>query len=211
VAQCVGLGDEAERLRWLDGKVQVPRVLSFLVEDDWEHLLMTGLPGLNGVDAGREDPSAVVLGLAGALRQLHAQSIAACPFDETVERRIERAHEQVRSGLVDESDLDEERRGRTAESLLPELHSSRPAGESRVLTHGDPCLPNVMFDGARVAGFIDCDRAGVADPYQDLALASRSISDNLGHEWVATFFREYGLPDPDRQKLAFYRLLDEFF
>jgi len=68
-----------------------------------------------------------------------------------------------------------------------------------------------MFDGARVAGFIDCDRAGVADPYQDLALASRSISDNLGHEWVATFFREYGLPDPDRQKLAFYRLLDEFF
>jgi len=111
VAQCVGLGDEAERLRWLDGKVQVPRVLSFLVEDDWEHLLMTGLPGLNGVDAGREDPSAVVLGLAGALRQLHAQSIAACPFDETVERRIERAHEQVRSGLVDESDLDEERRG----------------------------------------------------------------------------------------------------
>src|SRR5207245_8760089 len=44
VAQCVGLIREAERLRWLDGKVNVPRVLSYLVEDDWEHLLMTGVP-----------------------------------------------------------------------------------------------------------------------------------------------------------------------
>jgi aminoglycoside 3'-phosphotransferase-2 len=206
-----GLIHEAERLQWLDGKLPVPRLLSFSVEHDWEHLLMTGVPGLNGVDAGRDDPHAIVVGLAEALRHWHAQSVAGCPFDETLELRIERAREQVRAGLVDESDFDDERRGRTASSLLIDLEGLPPIGESRVLTHGDPCLPNVMFEGARVTGFVDCDRAGVADPYQDLALASRSIAGNLGHEWVDMFFRKYGLPIPDQRKLSFYRLLDEFF
>ena len=114
VAQCVGLIHEAERLRWLDGKLAVPRVHSFSVENDWEYLLMTGLAGLNGVDAGRDDPNAVVLGLAEALRRWHAQPVAGCPFDETLELQIARAREHVRSGLVDESDFDDERRGRTA-------------------------------------------------------------------------------------------------
>jgi aminoglycoside 3'-phosphotransferase II len=211
VGKCVGLMHEAERLRWLDGKLSVPRLLSFSVENDCEHLLMTALPGLNGVDAGRDDPHAVVVGLAEALRHLHAHSGAGCPFDETRELRIERAREHVRAGLVDESDFDDERRGRTASSLLVDLEGFPPFGESRVLTHGDACLPNVMFEGARVTGFVDCDRAGVADPYQDLALAARSIAGNLGHEWRDTFFRAYGLPNPDEQKLRFYQLLDEFF
>jgi aminoglycoside 3'-phosphotransferase-2 len=211
VGKCIGLLGEAERLRWLDGKLSVPRLISFSVENDREHLLMTGVPGLNGVDAGRDDPNAVVVGLAEALRHLHAQPVAECPFDETLEVRIERAREQVRAGLVDESDFDDERRGRTASSLLIDLEDFPPFGEGRVLTHGDPCLPNVMFEGARVTGFVDCDRAGVADPYQDLALASRSIAGNLGHEWAGVFFRKYGLPNPDERKLSFYRLLDEFF
>lgn len=211
VAQGVKLIHEAERLRWLDGRFPVPRVLSFCVDDGWEHLLMTGLAGLNGVDASRDDPNAVVVGLAEALRRLHAQSVTGCPFDETLELRIERAREQVRSGLVDANDFDDERRGRTASSLLIELQAFRPSGESRVLTHGDPCLPNIMFEGAQVTGLVDCDRVGVADPYQDLALASRSIAGDLGHEWVDTFFRKYGLPNPDEEKLGFYRLLDEFF
>lgn len=211
VVQGVGLFHEAERLRWLEGKLPVPRLLSFVVENDWEHLLMTGVAGLNGVDAGRDDPHAVVVGLADALRHWHAQPVAGCPFDETLGVRIERAREQVRAGLVDESDFDDERRGRTASSLLIDLEAFPLIGESRALTHGDSCLPNVMFENARVTGFVDCDRVGVADPYQDLALASRSIAGNLGHEWVGTFFREYGVPNPDQQKLGFYRLLDEFF
>jgi aminoglycoside 3'-phosphotransferase-2 len=69
----------------------------------------------------------------------------------------------------------------------------------------------VIFQGLQVTGFVDCGRAGIADRYQDLALASRSIESNLGSRWSEAFFVNYGLPDPDGSKLDFYRLLDEFF
>ncbi len=171
VAEGAGLGSEAERLRWLAGRLPIPDVLSFSIDDDWEYLLVTSLPGVNGVEAGREHPEVVATGLAQALKLLHAQPVAGCPFDQTVAVQIERARQRAGSGLVDEANFDEERLGRTAPELLVELDAYRPDDEARVLTHGDPCLPNVMFDEARVAGFLDCGRVGVADPYQDLALA----------------------------------------
>ncbi len=206
-----GLFTEAERLRWLAGRLPVPDVVSFVRDDEQEYLLVTSLPGVNGVEAGRDRPENITSGLAQALRMLHAQPVAGCPFDQSVAAQIERARERVASGLVDEADFDEERIGRTAPDLLAEVDVCRPNREACALTHGDPCLPNVMFDEGRFTGFIDCSRAGVADPYQDLALAARSIASNLGREWVGMFFRQYGAPHPDERRLAFYRLLDEFF
>jgi aminoglycoside 3'-phosphotransferase-2 len=206
-----GLSAEAERLRWIAGKLPVPDVVSFASDDSRDYLLVTSLPGVNGVEAGRERPSDVVTGLAKALKILHGQPVAKCPFDQSVTSQIERARQRVRAGLIDEADFDEERLGCTAADLLVELEGWRHDDEARVLTHGDPSLPNVMFDEGRFTGFIDCSRFGAADPYQDLALAARSVAFNLGHDWVAVFFQEYGLPNPDRRKLAFYRLVDEFF
>ena len=117
-----------------------------------------------------------------------------CPFDQTVAAQIACALQRVAHGMVDEADFDEERLGRTAQELLTELDAWRPVGESRALTHGDPCLPNVLFDKGQFVGFIDCDRVGVADPYQDLALAARSIASNLGRNWVPVFFGSTASP-----------------
>jgi aminoglycoside 3'-phosphotransferase-2 len=189
----------------------VPDVIAYAVESGSEYLLMTGMPGQNGVDAGRHHPREVATALAHALKALHAQSIEACPFDHPVAREIQRAHERLVAGLVDEDDFDDERAGRTAEELFIDLQASRPDAEARALTHGDATLENVVFDEAWSVGFVDCGRAGVADPYRDLALAARSVEFDLGREWVGSFFTEYGIPHPDERKLAFYRLLDEFF
>jgi aminoglycoside 3'-phosphotransferase II len=53
----------------------------------------------------------------------------------------------------------------------------------------------------------------VADRYQDLALAARSLEYNLGRKWVDLLFEEYGisLKEVDWVKIEFYQLLDEFF
>ena len=66
-------------------------------------------------------------------------------------------------------------------------------------------------DGIALSGFIDGGRAGLADPYQDLALAARSLASHLGPLWVPEFFGRYGIGPVDERKLRFYTLLDEFF
>jgi aminoglycoside 3'-phosphotransferase II len=211
IDECGGLGAEVERLSWLKGRAPIPEVVAFARDERYEYLLVTSLPGQNGVEAGRTLPQVVVLGLARALKSLHTQPHGGCPFDQSIAAQVARARERVRAGVVDENDFDEERLGRTAEQLLVELEAWRPSDEAHALTHGDPCLPNVLFDRGTFVGFVDCGRAGMADPYQDLALAARSIASNLGLHRVPVFFEEYGLPMPDERKLAFYRLLDEFF
>ncbi|GAC1535846.1 MAG: hypothetical protein NVS2B7_05120 [Herpetosiphon sp.] len=80
-----------------------------------------------------------------------------------------------------------------------------------MFTHGDFCLPNIVIHNGQVGGFIDVGRAGVGDPFRDLALCARSIAFNFGRAWVPVFFAAYGLPRPEPARLAFFRLLDEFF
>ena len=54
-------------------------------------------------------------------------------------------------------------------------------------------------------------RGGVADKYQDIALAVRNIQDNFNPKMVDIFYKAYGLDKPNKNKIAFYTLLDEFF
>ena len=210
------LPDEAARLRWLSANgIACPEVLAETQEAGHDWLLLSAIPGRDLASSPHLDPGRIVSIAADALRALHRLDVAACPFDRRLEWSIALAHARVRAGLVDEEDFDEEdfdeeRLGRGAVDLFEELRERRPHDEDLVVTHGDACLPNLIADEGRFAGFVDCARAGVADRHQDLALAAWSIRHNLGEAWVAPFLSHYGgTIDPGR--LAFYRLLDEFF
>ncbi|PZX29283.1 Aminoglycoside 3'-phosphotransferase [Cupriavidus phytorum] len=206
------LPDEIARLRWLNRLgLPAPSVLDTTTEENRHWLLMTALPGRDLASATDLSPPQVIGIMATALRALHRVPIAECPFDHRLEQRIAAAKDRVSAGLVDETDFDKNRLGRTATDLFKELLSSRPQGpHDLVVTHGDACLPNFMADAGQFTGFLDCGRLGISDRFQDLALAARSIERNLGPNWVAPFFREYGVV-PDERRLAFYCLLDEFF
>ena len=137
--------------------------------------------------------------------------------------------DRIRGGKSPPELLDELVAGH--EQLVARRAAGLAAPEEAVFTHGDYCLPNVILqhdpdEAARrdaigrgkwsapaltLSGFVDCGRAGVADPYQDLALAARSIAGNLGSQWPAAFFEAYGLRSVDQERVGFYTLLDEFF
>lgn len=205
---------ELQRVRWLHGRLPVADVCVLDCDDDWAYLVQSEVPGVMACDAtfAADVPTLARL-LAEGLRQVHAVSIADCPFDERLDRKMALARERVCAGMVDESDFDEDRKGKAATEMFAELVAARPQDEDLVFTHGDYCLPNVLIDRAasRVSGFVDLARAGVADRYQDLALAARSLAYNFGPGWEPYLWDAYGIENPDPAKLAFYRLLDEFF
>jgi aminoglycoside 3'-phosphotransferase II len=205
----LSLRDECERLRWLSARITAPQVVHFETHGNEEWLLMTALPGINAAEAPVSAKVAVAI-VADALKALHALDVASCPFDETLDRKIARAAQNVADGLVEERHFDAKNIGRSAESLFEEMLASRPSAQDVVVTHGDACLPNMMIEQERFAGFVDCNRVGRADRYQDLALACRSIEYDFGEEWVAVFLARYGLTEVDADRIAFYRLLDEF-
>lgn len=206
------LADEADRLVWLAGKgLDCPEVIALESDGERSFLLMTALPGADLVTAATLLPEERVEILASALSSLHSLNIDACPFDHRLDKRLAAAEARMRAGLVDETDFDEKRLGKSAFFLFGELQRLRPESENLVVAHGDACLPNFMAAGGRFGGYVDCCRLGVADRYQDIALACHSIVYNFGEELVRPFLNAYGLSIIDPERIEYYQLLDEFF
>jgi aminoglycoside 3'-phosphotransferase-2 len=206
------LSDEAARLRWLHSLgLPCPAVVAHVVEDGHDWLVTSALPGRDLACETALPPFERVVLLALALRRLHSVDIACCPFDHGWQKRLAVAERRMRAGLIDEGDFDVERLGQSAAGLFSELGELTVTDEDLVVTHGDACLPNfIALDGA-FSGYIDCGRLGVADRYQDIALACRSIEKNFGAVFVQPFCDHYGSGLLDTRKMKRYQLLDEFF
>ncbi len=200
------LPGEVERLRWLaDTGIPCPEVVDDLMWEERHWLLMSAIPGRDLAQSHDIGPINACEMVAQALRTLHVLDTESCPFDHRAENRIAAARRRLDAGHYDgpEPDL-----GPTNYAML---WSTRPVHEDLVVTHGDACLPNFIARDGRLTGLVDCGRLGVADRYQDLALAARSIARNYGRAFVPAFFSAYGIDEPNEQKLAWYTLLDEFF
>ncbi|MGI5233661.1 APH(3') family aminoglycoside O-phosphotransferase [Actinoallomurus sp. CA-142502] len=205
----IDLVAEGERLAWLRRQgVPAAEVL-----DCRPGLLVTAeVPGRSAAEPWPvADRPRVVDALADLTRALHTLPVADCPFDRRLAVTVPRAL----AAEVDLAGLDDERRGRTREELVAELLATRPREEDQAVCHGDLCVPNVLFDPGtcEVTGVIDTDRLGVADRWTDLAIVTRSLTARYNAQygpWAAErFLDRYGIA-PDPQKIAFYRLLDEF-
>ncbi|QQR35152.1 aminoglycoside 3'-phosphotransferase [Devosia oryziradicis] len=204
------LPGEAERLRWLaTTTVAGPRLRASFAESGYNWLLMTALPGTDLTHLV-ERPEQLRNVLATGLRALHALDPSSCPFDRRLDAKLASGAANLFAGRVDETDFDESRLGWTGHQVLDWLHAHRPAGEDLVVAHGDASLPNVMAQDDAFAGVVDCGRLGVADRWQDLAIACRSLIYNCGREHVAPFLDAYGA-EWDEERYRYYCTLDELF
>ncbi len=197
---------------WLQGKVPVPKVLFYEQFNGYEAMCMTALKGfpLSHYIGNVEDTEVVRL-YAKALKQLHNLAIDKYALYQDLTSRLLQARYNMENSLVDISQLQPENQGIGLDKLFEKLMAMRPTANEQVFTHGDYCFDNLIFDGEHFSGFIDLDKGGVADKYQDISLAVRNIKDYLDESLLDLFFAEYGLSEIKQGKITFYTLLDEFF
>lgn len=204
------LPGEIERLNWLTRMgFKAPRVIDAEQSADRVWLLMSSVPG-DDLTHHASDPVAFVRIYAQGLKRIHALDPANCPFDHSIPARLEAGRQRLDAGLVDDDDFDADRKDWTGRQVLDWLVTHIPQTGDRIVTHGDASTPNILAWDGRFSGMVDCGRAGVADVWQDLAIACRSIRYNVGPEHIAEFLRAYGA-EWDEAKYRFYCTLDELF
>jgi aminoglycoside 3'-phosphotransferase-2 len=204
------LSGEIERLNWLTRMgFKAPRVIDAEQSVDRIWLLMSAVPG-EDLTHYADRPAETVRAYAQGLKRLHALDPTNCPFDHSLENRLGDARRRLDAGLVDESDFDTEHAGWTAVRVYDWLIANRPDIGPGIVTHGDASAPNLLAQDGRFSGMVDCGRLGVADVWQDLTIACRSIAHNIGEEHVAAFLAAYGT-EWDEAKYRFYNALDEMF
>lgn len=213
---------EKDRLTYLAGRLPVPRVVHYEEVRGRAFLLTQRLPGKMLCDAAYlRDPAELVRLLAEAYALLRRADLPDCPFDAGTGALLSAARVRVQRNQCSLSDAEPGTYGpggfQNPAALLAWLEQNVPPYKPGFV-HGDFCLPNILAQGGRISGFVDLGHSGLGDPWQDLALALRSLDHNLkarlGEEAfaavAASFFDCLGLV-PDQEKIKYYILLDELF
>ncbi|HWJ97981.1 MAG TPA: phosphotransferase [Acidimicrobiales bacterium] len=216
--------DELARLRWCTdhSPIATPHLLGDALDDlgrGW--FVASEVAGTPAHDAAlaEHDPHGVVRSIAGGLRRLHDETDpGTCPFALGVDDLIASAEARVAIGGVDPTSMrDPAYQRQTAAQLLDHLIATRPPEpiEDQVVTHGDPCQPNLLLaaaaDGLELAGLVDLGRLAVSDRYRDLAIAHRSLDMNLGPDAAAELLATCGPTDVDHDRLTWWTLVDDLW
>lgn len=157
------LEKERDRLEWLQGKLPIPKVISFTKMNNKDALLLSAIEGKNLAALSKEWlPEKVVDKLVAALKQFHAVDPKNCPF------------------------------------------GSFETG--KLLIHGDACLPNFIFQGDNLSGYIDLGDLTVANPEVDFSAAIWSLQHNLGIGYGGMFLKKYGVENVSDEVVEKLRL-----
>lgn len=83
------LEKERDRLEWLQRKLPVPKVVSFIKIDNKDALLLSAIEGKNLAALSKEwPPEKIVDKLTVALQQFHAADLKNCPFGSFEQGRV---------------------------------------------------------------------------------------------------------------------------
>ena len=221
--ESVSVRKQVEIMKWLQGKLPVPKVLEYEEENGKTYLLMSKIAGeMSCDDFYLERPEVLVRALADGLKMLWEVDVCDCPQARDLDAVLKEAHFQVENNLVDIDNVEQDTFGENGfespRDLLEWLENNRPSYEP-VFSHGDYCLPNVFLQDGQVNGFIDLGRSGVCDKWNDIALCYRSLKHNFDGVYGGKIYEGFNSDmlfdalgiEPDWEKINYFRLLDELF
>lgn len=215
--------ETAKMMKWLEGKLPVPKVICYEKNSEFQYLLMSKIKGKMSCNKYyMERPKELIKILASALKMLWSVDISNCPRNCDIDVKLKEANLRVQNNLVDIERVDpktfKEGRFSSPTSLLNWLVDNKPKKEL-VLSHGDFCLPNIFINNDKISGFIDLGRIGIGDKWNDIALCYRSLKWNAQGRYGGNGYPKLN-PDmlfdaleiePNYEKIEYYTLLDELF
>ena len=218
----VSVRKQVQLMKWLEGKIPVPYVIEYEEYNGKCYLLMSRMGGVMSCDNYYlEHPEILLKALADGLKMLWKIDVSKCQVVRDLDTVLNEARLRVQHNLVDIDNVNPDTFGKNGfespEHLLEWLEKNKPSFEP-VFSHGDYCLPNVFLEDGQVKGFIDLDRAGVGDKWNDIALCYRSLKHNfdgvyggIKYEGNADMLFEALGIEPNWDKINYYILLDELF
>lgn len=190
---------EAQLTRYFHSLQLGPEVLAYeSAEADW--LLTRQVPGEDCTHPQYlSDPRRLADTTGTLLRALHQQPPAGCPVHRTP-AYLRTAQENYERGCWDLGLFGDHAPFASPEEAWRTVEQVAPLLQSDVLLHGDYCLPNIMLDRWRFAGFIDLDSGGRGDRHIDLFWGAWTLQFNLHTDaYRERFLDAYGRDafDPD--------------
>jgi len=205
------LSNEEKAIKWINNRLVTPRMKFYYESEKHEYLCLTEVVGCNFDIAKTHLSIEDAIGLyARSLKALHMLPVENCYVRNDLDNKLYQAKISIQKDLVDHNDLEEEYKIYTPQELYDHMTTMVPKDQEYVFTHGDYCFDNLIYTPEKKLGYIDISNGGIADRYQDIALAVRSIKHEFGEKYLDLFYKSYGIDKVDEKKIEFYILLDEF-
>ena len=126
-----------------------------------------------------DDPKRLADTMAEMLWELHNRDTRDCPIQDRTGEYLSVAEKNYHLGRYDKSHFPDSFGYSSPEEAYAVLSSGKGLLKSEVIIHGDFCLPNIMLNGWRPAGFIDLGASGVGDRHIDLFWGKWTLGFNL--------------------------------
>lgn len=186
-------------------------VLNYTSNDgDW--LLTTALIGEDCVhEEYLTDPKRLCDTIAYELRKLHEIDTAGCPVPDRTSEYLAGAEKNYRTGNYDASHFPDSFGYRSAKEAYDVLSAGKEALQSRVLLHGDYCLPNIILNNWKLSGFIDVGSGGVGARHIDIFWGVWTLWFNLKtNQYRDRFLDAYGRDKADESVLKIIAAAEVF-
>lgn len=205
------LEKEAQMTKYFHAKALGTEVLQYITGDhDW--LLTAAVDGEDCLHARYlDDPKRLCDTLACELRRLHETDFTGCPVQDRTAEYLAFAEKNYCAGTYDSSHFPDSFSYSSAQEAYAVLTAGKDALQSRVLLHGDYCLPNVILKDWALSGFIDVGCGGVGDRHIDLFWGIWSLEFNLKTDrYRQRFLDAYGRDKADESILKIIAAAEVF-
>lgn len=206
------LTSEYEKLKWLNGKLKVPKIILYDVSNNTEYLITESVQGeMVCSDYYINNPDIGIKVIVDAFKNIYSVNIENCPFNVAIDYKLSIIENNVKNKLIKEEDLKKEtfEKYGSLDNILKYLKEHKFYDEL-CFSHGDTSLPNIFAYNNEFSGFIDVGECGLADKWFDLAICEKSIKRNYGEEYISKFYNELKII-PNRDKIDYYLLMMELY